>query len=306
MTNFNPRTLVYLAYGRDEIFEQTLFSVLSLMYHCGPGLENSRVAVYTDEPERFAALPVKTIKLTSVQLNEWLGGSDYIHRRKTCVIIDALDRFGGKVAFIDSDTWFRASPARIFNRVGQGRACFHICEGFISATGTPFDKALVRQLEIVPLSLRSGEQVRVKGVRMWNTGVVAIDVADRELMVEALALSDAIWHTADPLGAYGKKIHHAEQFATGYAFRDCRLSEAADCVYHYWPSEAKQSFGARLPQLVKSGVIDQSLSTLARIYAERYRERGFRAWIDAIKMQVRAAALTLGINARGARRSVRG
>lgn len=299
--------VIYFCYGRQDIFDQTIYSILSLLHICERERRSCRVAVYTDAPERFSALGVETVALTQAQLDLWLGQSDYIHRRKTCVIIDALDRFGTKIAFIDSDTWFAAHPSRIFARVGPGRAVFHICEGFIASTATPFDSALARQLRAVPLKLRSGEPVLFgPRTRMWNTGVVAIDPTDRERMLDALALSDAVWQTADPVGAYGKKIHHAEQFATGYAFRNCRLSEAADCVYHYWPAEAKRAFGTRLPRLVAKALADPSKSTLAECYAERYTERGLIAWFDATKMTIRRVALAVGIPIRGGRRSVAG
>ena len=308
--------VIYFAYGREDIFAQTLYSILSLLHVCerdgasgrgGPGERaGCRIAVYTDAPERFAALPVEVVALTQAQLDEWLGGSDYIHRRKTCVILDALDRFAAPVAFIDSDTWFIAHPGLIFARVGPGRAAFHLCEGFVASTGTPFDSALARQLETVPLTLRSGEPV-VFGprTRMWNTGVVAVHPAERAALRDALELSDAIWRTADPAGAYGAKIHHPEQFATGYALRDLALSEAADCVYHYWPVAAKRAFGAVLPGLIAQGLADPHGATLARIYAARYREHGLRGRLDAAKMALRRAALALGIALPGARRSVR-
>lgn len=306
-TNDADGVVIYFCYGRQDIFDQTLYSILSLLHICERDQRSCRIAVYTDSPLRFTALGVEAVEVTQAKLDDWLGRSDYIHRRKTCVIIDALDRFGTKIAFIDSDTWFAAHPSGIFSRVGPGRAVFHICEGFIASTGTPFDLALARQLQSVPLTLRSGEPV-VFGprTRMWNTGVVAIDPADRERMLDALALSDAVWQTADPAGAYGKKIHHAEQFATGYAFRNCQLSEAADYVYHYWPAEAKRAFASRLPRLVARALADPSRLTLAECYAERYRERGLIAWLDAAKMTIRRLAMTMGLPIRGARRSVVG
>lgn len=297
--------VVYLCYGRQDIFEQTQYSILTLLHICGRARRAARIVVYTDAPARFAAFPVEIVALTQARLDEWLGGADYIHRRKTCVILDALERFGSKVAFIDADTWFAAHPARIFARTGPGRAVFHICEGFVASTGTVVDRILARQLEQVPLTLRSNEPV-IFGprTRMWNTGVVGVDPADRELMLDALALSDAIWRTADPVGAYGAKIHHAEQFATGYAFRNCRLSEAADCVYHYWRPRAKRSVGAVVPALIVNWLNDPGEAMLARAYAARYRERGMRGWIDAARMAIRRAALAFNLRTSGSRRSV--
>lgn len=303
------RNIVYFAYGREDIFQQTIFSILSLLHimEIEKGFRGSdfRIVVYTDKPARFASLPLETVSLDSEMLDRWLAGEDYIHRRKTCVILDALDRFGGKVVFIDSDTWFSAHPDRLFARIGPRQAVFHICEGFVAHTGTPADIALSAQLRSERLTIRSGEPVNFSSqTLMWNTGVVGLDISNRDLMLDALDLSDKIWKTADPKGAYGQKIHHAEQFATGYAFRNIKLSEAVDCVYHYWPLAAKHEFNKALPDLIAHGLSDPKGKTLSDVYAFRYRERGFTALFDAVKMEIRRMALRLNIPVRGARRSV--
>lgn len=297
--------LLYFCYGAREIYDQAIYSILSLLHVCGGPPRDWRIVVYCDRPDAFGPLPVETVALDDAMLDAWLGGSNYIHRRKTCAIIDALERFGGRVVFIDSDTWFKRAPRRLLRRVGPGRACFHICEGFLRSTGTPVDDALARQLANNRYSLPSGEAIKVDArTRMWNTGVVGVDASDLPLVRDALTLSDAIWRDADPAGAYGKKIHHAEQFATGYALRHSRLGEAVDTVYHYWPAPAKAAFGALLPELVSSGLADRSPPNLARLYARRCRETGWPAVKDEAKMLTRRAALAFGLPLRGARRSV--
>ncbi len=300
-----PTRLLYFCYGAPAIYDQAIYSILSLLHVAGGIQADCRVVAYCDRPEAFAALPVDVVPLDAATLDGWLGDSDYLHRRKTCAIIDALERFGGRVIFIDSDTWFRRSPAPIFRRVGPGRACFHLCEGLVHATGTPTDMALARQLAAHDYRLPSGTPVRIdRRTRMWNTGVVGVDASDIGRVRDALALSDAIWADADPAGAYGKKIHHAEQFAMGYAFRDCRLSEAADCVYHYWPAEMKERFTPELPALVRSGLADPSPGKLAALYARRPRETGRGAAKDEAKMALRRVALWAGVPVRGVRHSV--
>lgn len=299
------RRLLYFCYGKQEIYDQAIYSILTLLHVAGRSATDWRVVVYCERPEAFAALPVETVAVDAAMLDAWLGPSDYQHRRKTCAIIDALERFGGQVIFIDSDTWFRRAPGPLFRRVGPRAACFHLCEGLVHATQTPPDNALVRQLESADYRLSDGVPVRIdRRTRMWNTGVVGVDASDLGRVREALTLSDAIWADADPAGAYGKKIHHAEQFAMGYAFGDCRLSEAADCVYHYWPAETKRRFTAILPDVIRSGLADLSPGGLAAVYARRPRESGRVAAKDRIKMALRRVALSAGIAVRGARRSV--
>jgi hypothetical protein len=299
-----PETIMYFCYGPQPLYDQTIYSILSLLHVTAVSSLNARVVVYCDRPDAFVKLPVETIEVDQRQLDAWLGGSDYIHRRKTCAIIDALQRFAGKVMFLDSDTYWIGSPETIFRRIGPDRACFHLKEGYLRSTGTPFDNALTRQLESHRYRIGSDALVEVdRTTIMWNTGVVGVDASNLGLMNDALALSDEIWDEADPDGAYGKKIHHAEQFAMGYAFRNCRLSEADDAVYHYWPSAAKASFAQLLPDLVEAGVNDQSPESLRRIYAARFRDVGFQATKERLKMGVRRGCISLGIPVNGVRRS---
>lgn len=297
--------LLYFCYGAQEIYDQAIYSILSLLHVSGGTPRAYRIVAYADRPAAFGALPIETVEIDSATLDAWLGGSDYLHRRKTCAIIDALERFDAPVAFIDSDTWFRRAPNRMLRRIGPGRAIFHLCEGYVAMTGTPADQALARQLATGTCHLPARPPVTLdRRTRMWNTGVVGIDPSDLPRLRDALALSDAIWAGADPAGAYGKKIHHAEQFATGHAFADAELSEAADCVYHYWPQDMKQPFARILPELARSGLADHGLANLAALYAWRPRETGARAWRDRLKMAVRRLALATGLPVKGYRRSV--
>lgn len=300
-----PQTILYFCYGPVALYDQAAFAILSLLHICGGKPDAMRIVVYCDRPEAFAGLPVETVLVGVAQLDAWLGGSDYIHRRKTCVIVDALTRYGGKVIFLDTDTYWTGAPARLFARIAPGRACFHIREGFLRFTGTPFDAALAQQLATHDYRLASSERVMIDSLTpMWNTGVVGLHAEDTALMHEALALSDALWRDADPTGAYGAKIHHAEQFAMGYVFRMQRLREAGDCVYHYWPQTAKTAFAARLPQLATAARGPLTRAALADVYAARYRDTGATAWADRGKMAVRALAQQLSIPVKGVRRSV--
>lgn len=299
-----PRTLIYFCYGSQATYDQTIFSILTVLLHAGDRRDFA-IAVYCDRPAAFAALPVETVPTDAALLDRYLGDSDYIHRRKTMVVIDALERFGGKVVFLDSDTYATASPARLFDRIGREAACFHIREGLIRSTGTPFDAALLAQLTAQPPHLRSGERVQVdRRTAMWNTGVVGVEASHLGLMHDALALSDAIWAGADPDGPYGRKIHHAEQFAMGHVFRHCRLREADDIIHHYWRTDDKAAFAAILPDLVASGLADRSPANLDRLYRRRIRHTGMAAWRDRAKMALRRWALAMHLPLRGVRRSV--
>jgi hypothetical protein len=301
----DPETILYFCYGPQALYDQAIFSILSLMRIAWEDAGNWQIVVYCDRPTAFAALPVNVVAVDQPTLDAWLGDTDYIHRRKTCAIIDALNRYGGKIVFVDTDTYWTRSPRAVFERVAPDATCFHLLEGYLLSSGTPFDQALSSQLSSHVYRLASGAPVTVDALTpMWNTGVVGVHEASIDKIYEALSLSEQIWADADPAGAYGKKIHHAEQFAMGFLFRDYRLHEAADCVHHYWPQVDKMAFAAILPELNASGLADASRDNLERIFRARHRRAGPTAWIDRAKMTIRKIAQAASLPVKGVRHSV--
>jgi hypothetical protein len=53
--------------------------------------------------------------VTNAELDVWIGGSNHNHRRKIMVVIDALQRYGDSVAFVDCDAYFLKAPGSLFD-----------------------------------------------------------------------------------------------------------------------------------------------------------------------------------------------
>ena len=292
-------TLLYLCYGPKRHCDEVRYSILSALRQEHEVKPAFRIAVYTDTPESFSDLDVETVTLTTETLAQWMGGSDYIHRRKTMTVIDALERYKGLVAFVDCDTYFLEPVDQLFMRIAPGHACLHLIEGRLEETRSAVDRSvseLIRDNRFVdtagmPLAISTDG-------RMWNSGVIGIHYDDLWLMTEALNLTDQMWPKLKPW-APGKKAHHLEQFATGYFLERLKLTECDDIVYHYWPEHLRGPFDKKVGQLVHParGV---SLTDQAE-YAFQLRPKAdlFRK----LKMRIRELLRSAGVRVPGTRNS---
>lgn len=293
------RTVLYLCYGRGPQVEETLYSLISAL-HRAPPRNDLQYVVYADAPELFRDLDVRVRPIAPGELDAWLGGSDYVHRRKTMTILDALERYGGSVAFVDCDTYYLRSPEVLFTRIAPGRSCLHLREARLLESGTAVDRGvseLVRRAAFTDLEGRP-RSISPDAV-MWNSGVVGVHADDIGLMREALHLIDQMWAALKSLGIeaeIGHPVHHVEQFATGVALSPNRLSETGDVVFHYWPENLRKPFRTVLPGLLERHAAAPNPSAL---YARRPRADLPRR----LKQTTRAVLRRIGLRAPGMRAS---
>lgn len=292
-----PDLLLYMSYGRDCYHQETMFSILSARrFLCREADDRAadaiRPLVYTDRPADYAWLGVDVRELTPGLIDEWVG-SGYPFRRKIACIVDALDRAAGKIAFLDGDTYFRRHPARLFDRIGPGRACLHLRELRMtrrpgtagSRLGPLFDRQVVRDADDRPVQLRRGEV-------MWNSGVVGIDAADAGKAHAALRLIDDVW-------AHEQRVHTLEQFALGHVLDDGGLRESGDVVFHYWHARQRAPFLARLPDIIARA----RQMPLAEAAEWSWRQRPVERPLRRAAGLVRDAVHGAGINHRWTRAS---
>ena len=119
--------LVYLCYGASERHWLEPSSLLSALRHL-PGDCGVAVVVATDRPGVHAlGLDVEVAHLEAATLARWRGRHDYNHRIKNAVVW-LLDRYETPVCLVDTDTFFIASPVKLFDRIGPGRTLMHAPE----------------------------------------------------------------------------------------------------------------------------------------------------------------------------------
>jgi hypothetical protein len=217
---------------------------------------------------------------------------DYIHRRKTMTIIDALQRFPGDLAFVDCDTYFRKSPATLFKHIGPGRSCLHVLEARLLESRTEVDKVLSDLIEQEDFFDTTGSKLSISpNAPMWNSGVVGVNSADIGLMREVLEVSDQMWRKL--------KVHHIEQFLAGYFLSRNVLSECADTVFHYWPGYIRQPFREKLSGVLSHDVAQPLPIRARRAFANRPRTSPMR-WTT---VRARSVLRQMGFNVSGMMKS---
>ena len=264
-----------MVYGRGPHTDELVYSVFSALRFLGPDTNKYRLVVYTDDPAPFDGLPVHIEVLSGRRLTEWAGPFDYNPRRKIFAIKDALQKFGGRVAYLDTDTYFKKHPAKLFTRIRSRYSLMHIREGHLDTYGPN----LADFLEDHDLRTLDGCRWNITpNTLMWNSGVIGLDVADISLLDEVVHLIDQIYPHV--------RLYTTEQFAFGVCLgRFTRLHECYDIVYHYWPMTSRVRFREQLRRVLS----DPAIPT----YEERFRHLSPYRPFQSVKGRVRFRLIRL-------------
>lgn len=224
-----PTHLVYQAYGHEAIFQECLWSLLSLGKWVSPE-EVPLVVIYTDKPEWFQSWPIPFAVdyqvLDAATIKSWRGSQDFVHRLKIEMLQDAQRRYQKPLLYLDTDTEFTQSPLPLLHRIEAGELFMHVSEGQLSRPQQPVLNKLLkffRKTALPPeLALRVTEETE-----MWNAGVLGFSPNNEAALARALSLTDALYPR------YPK--HIVEQFAFTVALNETdNVHSAAPWILHYW------------------------------------------------------------------------
>lgn len=219
-------TLLYLVYGTNPDYQLELgYSVLSAAAHMQS--KAPRIVLMTDEAGQRPDLPVEHFLFSASDFQQWTDNGQYNHACKAHAYIAALRHYGGKLAMIDTDTYFVADPMRLFDRVNTHTSIMHADEGTLDHQGGAWHD-VVR---------RTGESPDVLGgitlqSRMLNSGVVACDASMLPLLEATPTMIDALRAVGAPF--------NSEQFAFAQVLlRAGEVDVCDDLVQHYWGFERR-------------------------------------------------------------------
>jgi hypothetical protein len=167
---------------------------------------------------------------------------NFIFRRKILAIKDALEKFGGRVIYCDSDTFFVKHPKKAFARVRPGHTIMHVAEYHVA---DPCARRLADCLAGRNLKTRGGSRWNITPTTpMFNAGVVGLHEAEMSLL-------DDVVHLADQLHPH---CPHPEQFSFGVCFsRSTKLHQAYDIIHHYWTPDPRALFREHLVRVLHGG-----------------------------------------------------
>ncbi len=225
--------LTYLLYGDNKTYElEFLLSALSARIHLrsdqrgDDGSDAVRIELISDRPRFDKSFPFDVRVIDPDTMRAWTStpGRSYNHRVKVLALLDAMRHAGDEpVALVDTDTFFTASPRRLFERIGPDATVMH--EQEVPAIADDPDCADVVEF------IRHG--VEIEGFHMsaatpmFNSGVVGVLPSHAPLVKQALALLDALYDRAP--------VFNVEQFAFGVVLdQRTKLATCKDVVHHYW------------------------------------------------------------------------
>ncbi|NWC80260.1 hypothetical protein HX798_08130 [Pseudomonas putida] len=239
--------LVYLAFGPATYHQEACFSIVSALAHLGTAAgEAMDIQVYTDNPEPYGKLPVTVHLLDEATRKAWNEPHGYHFRSKHVVLRQVLQQHSQAV-LIDTDTFFRKSPLKLFQRVKAGSL---LCNAIGGRYGANQQCLLYQNLQNIlqARGLADGQ------MPMVNSGVIGLTAEDAGILDHSIAMMDEF----HPLV---RTAYTLEEFCLAVAaYRKLALAECTDVIHHYWSRKAQ--FRAKIQAWLRKHA-DQPLSTAA-------------------------------------------
>jgi hypothetical protein len=290
--------VVYLSHGGQKYYDQTRFSVLSLLHYLIEQKRNDvSIVIYTDDPEQSPAHNlVRSIELSREELRALRGPLEFVHRVKLETMRRAQADIGLPFIYVDCDTqWFKV-PDEQFRILANGGHehegdipvfYMHKFEGELNAGFYP---QYLRLLQSKRSNLIKWKIKADPPWEMWNSGTVGISPGMETFFDEALCVTDDLL----------LDIRHRmflEQLAISItATSRFRVKPFDDCLAHYW------NHGSELPILLGEFFDalppDLSLEDLARECAQfrvekskleqlqKKRANRFRRWRAKVRNSI--------------------
>lgn len=216
--------LLYLAIGSADLAAQASYAAYSALAH--QGNFNLSIHICTDYGGAFAPLRdrAEIREIPAATVRDWRGPGNYPYRMKIAALREEARRFTDqKVLFLDSDTFFVASVAPVFERITPTSSVLHKSEYAVASHPTGQLQRFRREMK--KRSFRGGP-VDVS-VQMWNSGAIGVHPRNIYLLDTVLAFIDAL------APHYRKQL--LEQFAVSYYLQKNTAIEGCDDVLlHYW------------------------------------------------------------------------
>jgi lipopolysaccharide biosynthesis glycosyltransferase len=229
----NKPVILYLAHGSNNVYLQTLFSILSLYYHAGMKFEKFSVVLYTDNAEYFNRFFLRTglliENLDREHIVEFKGEYDFVHRVKTMVIRDCFHKYKSDVLYMDGDTIFLKEPFELLRKITPSCSVmnsneYDMHDGGIHELQHWFD--LRTAIKATEFSLDDKVFKIPLSTRMWNAGVLGISYDNSYLVEDIISLTDQLYAKC--------RLFTVEQFITSYVLQTAiDVVSSEDYILHY-------------------------------------------------------------------------
>jgi len=235
LTSFSQITsrpqLVYLVFGAHTYHQEAVFSIASaLAKSAEAGDRPFDIQVFSDNPEPYRQLPVRVRPLGDDMRREWSGPHAYHFRCKHVVLRTVLEE-SEKAILIDTDTFFRSNPMKLFERAQPDTL---LCNAFQLRYADC--KETVLYTALAETLARRG--LADEEMRLVNSGVIGLTRNNASMLDKSIELMDEFF----PLTPGAVTL---EEFCLGVvAYRAVKVDQCTDLIHHYW--SRKQLFRAKV------------------------------------------------------------
>jgi hypothetical protein len=240
------KNILLFSYGNQVEYRRAIYAALSFFAWTGGTKQDARLVICTDDPAYFkkslADFSIHYILFTAERLNEMLGGSDYVHRRKICVLQETYKAFPeDDIFYLDSDTFFTADPSVLLEQVQpettimqmreyaleRGPEIYRDLMSFRLANAEQYPNAFLRFIEQNEFVVAGRTLKFNKEQYVWNSGVLGIHNSSLPLLDDILSLSDQIYPQT--------KWFISEQLAFGLILQSfSEMKPAGTVINHYF------------------------------------------------------------------------
>lgn len=233
--------LVIQSFGKENEYKRAVFTILSFYAYSSMPVEETKVILFTDNPDYFAehlrGIPTQYVLLTKEKIKIMRGKIDFLHRMKIALIEEAFTLTEGPLFYTDSDCFFVADPKPILTEVSEQNTFMHLQEySFVkdvedrTATYKNFYELINRQ----NFTLKNGSILKVTSKHAsWNAGVMVFHHSHSRFIPDVYFLTDQFYP------ATGN--HASEQYAFSLVLQQNLILQPCDhIVYHYWYRIKKQ------------------------------------------------------------------
>jgi hypothetical protein len=240
-------TIIYLSHGGQKFYDQTRFSVLTLLdLLLKQQREDFRIVIFTDRPEQSPAHDfIRSVHVTAKELKHLRGPLEYIHRIKPEILRRAQAELGLPLMYVDCDTrWLNIPDEKFKLLTGSGPQrnsivpvfYLHKFEGTLSANFYPNYLRLLdeKRNRLVEWNLRADPPWT-----MWNSGAIGVPSGATGLVDDVLAVID------DLILEVRQRIYIEQLAFSLVATSRFQVKPFDDCLAHYW------NYGSEVPILLR-------------------------------------------------------
>lgn len=222
--------IIYLSYGQQSILNECLYSIMSIIKVAKDDLQRLKIIVYTDNAQAFQILPSTLVQIIPIDYEtivKYQGAFNFVFRSKIEMLIDASQRFDGKILYCDSDIYFQQSPLPLFEHLDANSFLMSKYEADIGNKKNKINKKILKFILRNKRFLNEYNLFLDRNTQMWNAGVIGFHTANAPVLNLVLKFTDIVCSRFTS--------HIIEQLAFSYYFsKSNKLQATENITFHYW------------------------------------------------------------------------